>query len=174
MADSQSNHPVENVGSDAAQSRRMALWLSAAVIATDQLSKWWILVDIMNPPQVIELTPFFNLVLVWNRGVSFGLFNQASDYGPWILAGLALAICVFLYFWLKREDGRWAQWAIGLIIGGAIGNVIDRGIHGAVVDFIDLHAGGHHWPAFNVADSAITVGAVILILDSLFRPRESS
>ena len=154
--------------------RRQGLGLAVLVIALDQLSKWWILTDIMNPPRVIEVLPFANIVLVWNRGVSFGLFNTASDYGPWILSGLAIAISIVLLIWLWRGTERIVGLGIGLILGGAIGNVIDRLIHGAVVDFVDLHAGGAHWPAFNVADSAITVGAVLLVLDSLFHRDKSS
>ncbi|MEQ8505069.1 MAG: signal peptidase II [Rhodospirillales bacterium] len=154
--------------------RRQGLGLAVLVIVLDQLSKWWILTDIMNPPRVIEVLPFANIVLVWNRGVSFGLFNTASDYGPWILSGLAIAISIVLLIWLWRGTERIVGLGIGLILGGAIGNVIDRLIHGAVVDFVDLHAGGAHWPAFNVADSAITVGAVLLVLDSLFHRDKSS
>ncbi|MEQ8227323.1 MAG: signal peptidase II [Rhodospirillales bacterium] len=154
--------------------RRQGLSLAALVIVLDQLSKWWILTDVMNPPRVIEVLPFANVVLVWNRGVSFGLFNTASDYGPWILSGLAIAISVVLLIWLWRGTERIVGLGIGLILGGAIGNVIDRLIHGAVVDFVDLHAGDAHWPAFNVADSAITVGAVLLVLDSLFHRDKSS
>lgn len=154
--------------------RRQGLGLAALVIVLDQISKWWILTDVMNPPRVIEVLPFANVVLVWNRGVSFGLFNTASDYGPWILSGLAIAISIVLLIWLWRGTERIVGLGIGLILGGAIGNVVDRLIHGAVVDFVDLHAGGAHWPAFNVADSAITVGALLLVLDSLFHRDKSS
>tara|TARA_R110002073_G_scaffold46471_1_gene126794 strand:+ start:1176 stop:1664 length:489 start_codon:yes stop_codon:yes gene_type:complete len=154
--------------------RRQGLGLAFLVLVLDQISKWWVLTDLMNPPRVIEVLPFANLVLVWNRGVSFGLFNTASDYGPWILSALALAVSAVLAVWLFRGPERMVGWGIGLILGGALGNVIDRLVHGAVVDFVDLHAGGAHWPAFNVADSAITVGAVLLILDSLFHRDKSS
>ncbi|MEQ8804259.1 MAG: signal peptidase II [Rhodospirillales bacterium] len=154
--------------------RRQGLGLAFLVLVLDQISKWWVLTDLMNPPRVIEVLPFANLVLVWNRGVSFGLFNTASDYGPWILSALALAVSAVLAVWLFRGPERMVGWGIGLILGGALGNVIDRLVHGAVVDFVDLHAGGAHWPAFNVADSAITVGAALLILDSLFHRDESS
>ncbi|MEQ9681486.1 MAG: signal peptidase II [Rhodospirillales bacterium] len=154
--------------------RRQGLGLAFLVLVLDQISKWWVLTDLMNPPRVIEVLPFANLVLVWNRGVSFGLFNTASDYGPWILSALALAVSAVLAVWLFRGPERMVGWGIGLILGGALGNVIDRLVHGAVVDFVDLHAGGAHWPAFNVADSAITVGAALLILDSVFHRDESS
>ena len=154
--------------------RAQGLSLAALTIILDQLTKWWILTDVMNPPRVIEVLPFANIVLVWNRGVSFGMFNTASDHGPLILAGLAIAISIVLLIWLLRGPERTVGLGIGLILGGAIGNVIDRFIHGAVVDFVDLHVAGAHWPAFNVADSAITVGAVLLILDSLFHRDKSS
>ena len=154
--------------------RRQGLGLAFLVLVLDQITKWWVLTDLMNPPRVIEVLPFANLVLVWNRGVSFGLFNTQSDYGPWILAALALAVSAVLAVWLFRGPERMVGWGIGLILGGALGNVIDRLVHGAVVDFVDLHLGGAHWPAFNVADSAITVGAVLLILDSLFHRDKSS
>ncbi len=153
---------------------RRGLSIAGVVIVLDQVSKWWILTRVMDPPRVIEVLPFFNLVMVWNRGISFGLFNTASPWAPWILSGLALAICAFLVIWMIRDPGRWSTPAIGLIIGGALGNVIDRMLYGAVADFIDLHVGGHHWPAFNVADASITLGAAILILDSLFHKDNSS
>jgi len=154
--------------------RRQGLGLAFLVLVLDQITKWWVLTDLMNPPRVIEVLPFANLILVWNRGVSFGLFNTQSDYGPWILAALALAVSAVLAIWLFRGPERMVGWGIGLILGGALGNVIDRLVHGAVVDFVDLHLGGAHWPAFNVADSAITVGAALLILDSLFHRDKSS
>ena len=154
--------------------RRQGLGLAVLVILLDQASKWWILTDVMNPPRVIEVLPFANLVLVWNRGVSFGLFNTESDHGPLILSAVAVAVCILLLVWLFRGPERAAGWGIGLIVGGALGNVVDRVIHGAVADFVDLHAFGYHWPAFNVADSAITLGAGLMILDSLFHRDKSS
>jgi signal peptidase II len=121
-----------------------------------------------DPPRDIAVLPFLDLVLVWNRGVSFGLFNRESELAPWVLIGLALAIVVGLLVWVGRLRGRWPIVAVGLVIGGAIGNSIDRLRHGAVVDFIDLHVAAYHWPAFNVADSAIVIGVGILLLDGLF------
>lgn len=148
--------------------------LAIVAVALDQGSKGWILHDVMIPPRVIEITSNFNLVLGWNRGVSFGLFNQDSTYGPYILTAVALAIVIGLSIWLWKSTTHWSAIALGLVIGGAIGNVIDRIQYGAVVDFLDFHAFGYHWPAFNVADSAICVGAVLLILESLFIRDESS
>ncbi len=150
---------------------RLGLSLAALVVGLDQASKWWILADVMDPPRVIPITPFFNIVLVWNRGVSFGILNQESAWVPWLLTALALAICIGLFIWLRRADGRWLAGGLGLIIGGALGNVIDRIRFGAVFDFLDVHAAGYHWPAFNVADAAITVGVATLLIDSLIAGR---
>ena len=144
------------------------LAIAAVVIVLDQASKWWILLSVMQPPRFIEITPFLNIVLTWNRGVSFGMFNTDSAAGPWILSAIAIAVAIALAVWLSRSTGALVSVALGLIIGGAIGNVIDRAVHGAVVDFLDFHWAGYHWPAFNVADSCISVGAAMLVLDSLF------
>ncbi|MEE9545305.1 MAG: signal peptidase II [Rhodospirillales bacterium] len=147
---------------------------AALVLGLDQGTKWWILEIVMQPPRVIPLTPFFNLVLGWNRGVSFGLFNSDSALNLWLLPFVALAIVVVLLIWLSRVDGLLLGYAIGMVIGGAIGNVIDRLFRDqhAVADFLDFHLAGYHWPAFNLADTGITVGAAILIIDSLFMKPE--
>ena len=147
---------------------------AALVLGLDQGTKWWILEVVMQPPRVIPLTAFFNLVLGWNRGVSFGLFNSDSALNLWLLPFVALAIVVALLIWLSRVDGLLLGYAIGMVIGGAIGNVVDRLFRDqrAVADFLDLHLAGYHWPAFNLADTGITVGAVILIIDSLFMKPE--
>lgn len=152
---------------------RRALPVAAAVLVLDQLSKWWVL-ELMQPPRQIELAPFLNLVLAWNRGVSFSLFHSDADYAPYALSALAAAVVVGLLWWLRQTTRVWPALGIGLVIGGAVGNVVDRLRFGAVVDFIDVHAAGWHWPAFNLADSAITVGVVLLIADGLFgRPDEA-
>jgi signal peptidase II len=147
---------------------RRGLLIALIVIALDQASKWWILLSVMNPPQLLPILPSFNLVLTWNRGVSFGLLAMGHDMGPWILSILAAVIVAALLVWLRKADGKLVPIAIGFIVGGAIGNVVDRFVHGAVVDFLDIYWGSYHWPAFNVADSGITVGAVLLVVDSLF------
>lgn len=149
-----------------------AIALATLVMALDQASKWWILKDVMAVPEVKEIFPFFNLVLAWNRGVSFGLFNNGSALNAWILPILTGGIAIGLIIWLSKIDDKKLAFAIGLVIGGAIGNLIDRIVHGAVVDFLDVHVAGYHWPAFNVADSAICIGAAVLILDSLFSSDE--
>lgn len=144
--------------------------LAAAVLVAllDQATKWWIVESVMRPPQVIPVTPFFNLVMGWNRGVSFGMFDTGSPVTVWILVGVALAVVSVLLVWLRRATEWWVALSIGMIVGGASGNVLDRLRYGAVADFLDFHVAGYHWPAFNVADSGITVGAFILIADSLF------
>jgi signal peptidase II len=153
---------------------RLGLLIALPVVVLDQISKWWILTEVMDPPKTIAVTGFFNLVLVWNRGISFGLFDSDSAWGPILLTALALAIAAGLVVWLRRAESRLAAAAIGLVLGGAIGNVIDRVRFGAVVDFLDFHAAGYHWPAFNVADSAISVGVGLLLYDGLFESRRKS
>lgn len=145
-----------------------ALALSALIIVLDQASKWLILQVVMQPPRVIEVTGFFNLVLTFNTGISFGLLGNDSPWGPWLLSGLAIAIVIGLLIWLRQQTHPLPAMAIGLIVGGALGNVIDRMYQPGVVDFLDFHLGGWHWPAFNVADSAITVGVAMLLFDGFF------
>ncbi|MGH6618907.1 MAG: signal peptidase II [Alphaproteobacteria bacterium] len=150
---------------------RLGLLIAVPIVVFDQLTKWWVLADLMDPPQAVAVTSFFNLVLVWNRGVSFGLFDSDSHWGPIVLSAFALAISVVLVVWLRRVGSRLPAVAIGMVLGGAIGNVIDRMRFGAVVDFLDFHAFGYHWPAFNVADSAISIGVGLLLYDGLFENR---
>ncbi len=155
-------------------SLKPGLMVAVLVTALDQLSKWMILEIVMQPPRIIPVTPFFNLVLVWNRGVSFGfLGQQSSEWLPWLLTALALAIVVALVWWLRRVTNGLMVLAISLVVGGALGNVVDRLRFGAVVDFLDFHATGVHWPAFNAADSAITVGAAIILYDAIFADHTS-
>ena len=141
--------------------------IAILTIFFDQLSKWWILNLVMVPPKTIEVTQFFNLVLVHNRGASFGIFSDAPGWASIALIVFAIIISIVLAIWMWQAQETFLSIALALVIGGAIGNVIDRIRYGAVVDFLDVHAGGWHWPAFNVADSAITLGVILLILDSL-------
>ena len=140
--------------------------LSAAIVAADQLSKWLVLGFFENRYPRVELTGFFNLVLVFNKGAAFSLFAQAAGWQTPLLAAFALAAAVIVSVLIVRNPGRGLLClGLALILGGALGNLIDRVRFGHVVDFLDFHALGWHWPAFNVADSAISVGAVILILE---------
>ena len=148
------------------------LAVAAVVIVLDQLTKLLILDVVMQPPRVIEVTGFFNLVLVYNRGVSFGLFGGGA-VSPLVLTLVAGAVACALVWWMRTAETVWLRTALGLVTGGAIGNVIDRLEHGAVVDFLDFHAFGAHWPAFNLADSAIVVGVAYLVFDSFSGYRRS-
>jgi signal peptidase II len=147
---------------------RLGLGIALCISLFDQATKWLVLERILVPPHPIEVWPIFNIVLVWNRGVSFGLLNSASEWTPILLSAFAIAVSLFLVAWLRRVDNRLLAAAIGLVIGGALGNVADRLRHGAVVDFLDLHIGSLHWPVFNVADASITVGVLLILIDGLF------
>lgn len=148
------------------QGSAWALAVSAAFagVALDQASKWWILTEVMDPPRVLPLAPFFNLTLGFNRGVSFGLLAADSPATPWLLSGFALAVLLGFGVWLARNPRLRHGLAAGLIAGGALGNVVDRLRQGAVTDFLDFHWAGYHWPAFNVADALIFLGAALLVL----------
>lgn len=150
------------------------LLIAGVVALADQASKLWALNGWFDPPRTIEITPFFNLVAVWNTGVSFGFLAGRSDVMPFVLAGFATLVALVLVVWLFRAQGLLLTIGLGLVIGGAIGNIIDRLNHRAVVDFIDIHFAGFHWPAFNLADSAITVGVGLLLVDSFTRRDEPS
>jgi signal peptidase II len=144
---------------------------SAAIVIVDQLSKWVALAR-LAPGERRELTEFLNLVLVFNKGAAFSILADAPGWQTPLLIAFALGAALIVSVLLVRSPGR-RMFCAGLasILGGAIGNVIDRVRFGHVVDFVDLHAGAWHWPAFNVADSAITLGAALLILDG-FRHHE--
>jgi signal peptidase II len=152
---------------------RFGLIVAAIVLILDQATKEWWLALMRANPAGIEIAPFFNLVMVWNHGVSFGLFNDmGSDAQRWLLSGFAVVMSVFLFIWLRRTGNRLVALGLGLVIGGAIGNVIDRLRFGAVADFLDFHVAGWHWPAFNIADAGIVVGAACLLADGLFSKSE--
>ncbi|HMM53805.1 MAG TPA: signal peptidase II [Candidatus Desulfobacillus sp.] len=142
--------------------------LAALVIILDQLSKLWVLAA-LKPGQSVELAPFFSLVLVFNAGAAFSFLSEAGGWQRGFFILLALAVSAWLAVLIRRHaDERLLPLAASLILGGALGNVIDRIRFGAVVDFLDAHVGGWHWPAFNVADSAISVGVALLIWQQLF------
>ena len=151
------------------------LAVAAVLVIVDQLSKSAILGFFAGSSFGAHeaIAPFFNLVLTYNRGISFGLFNTPSGINVLLFSLLAATIVTMLIIWLRRVESSLLAVAIGLVIGGAIGNVIDRIRFGAVVDFLDFHIGSWHWPAFNVADSAICVGVAAMLLDSLLLRREA-
>jgi signal peptidase II len=150
----------------------LALALAVLVILLDQLTKWLIVAVVMQPPRIVPILPVLDLVLVYNRGVSFGMLRAVGAWGPWLLSAGAVAIVAWLFLWQRRAGNLWIAAATGLIAGGALGNVVDRVARQAVTDFIDFHWGGWHFPAFNLADSAITVGVAVLLADALFVRRE--
>ncbi len=147
---------------------QQALALSAITLVADQASKQLILTYLNKVGDVVTvIDDLFRFVVVWNRGVSFGMLGGDRSLPPWVLSAVAVAVCVGLFIWLRRNERKFTGWGIGLVMGGAIGNVIDRARWGAVFDFADFHVGQWHWPAFNVADSAIVVGVGLMLLDSL-------
>lgn len=148
-------------------------WLGIAliVILFDQLTKIAVMkVFAYATPYV--LTPFFNLFLVFNRGAAFNFLAAAGGWQRWAFTALGIAAALVIVYLLKRHGNqRLFCTALSMIMGGALGNVIDRLIHTRVVDFLDFHVGGWHWPTFNLADSAIVIGAILLVLDELRRVR---
>ena len=148
--------------------RQKGLAMALVVLGLDQLSKYWLLIWLADQGGWIKLTSFFNLVTVWNRGISFGMF-QSGEIGRWLLVSFSSLVCLGLGIWLWRQNRTWPVFALAMVIGGALGNIIDRILRGAVADFFDFHVMGYHWPAFNFADSAITIGVAMLLYDS-FRP----
>jgi len=148
--------------------RQKGLAMALVVLGLDQLSKYWLLIWLADQGGWIKLTSFFNLVTVWNRGISFGMF-QSGEIGRWLLVSFSSLVCLGLGIWLWRQTRTWPVFALAMVIGGALGNIIDRILRGAVADFFDFHVMGYHWPAFNFADSAITIGVAMLLYDS-FRP----
>ena len=146
--------------------------LAVAVIAIDQLSKFWILnVFALPDRETVRILPVFHLTMVWNRGVSFGFLRADQDLARWGLAAFSIVVSIALSIWVRRTTEWLKAVSLGLVIGGAIGNVVDRIRFGAVADFLDFSGLYFPW-VFNVADSAITVGIILLLLDSLVtRPK---
>jgi signal peptidase II len=144
------------------------LWLSLLVILLDQGTKY-LAENQLQLYQPVPVLSFFNFTLAYNTGAAFSFLADAGGWQRWFFLGLAVAVSIGLIFWLRRlrANALWEAFAVALILGGALGNVIDRLWHGYVIDFIDLYYQSWHWPAFNIADSAITVGAALLILQSL-------
>ncbi|HYO12506.1 MAG TPA: signal peptidase II [Thermoanaerobaculia bacterium] len=149
------------------------LLISLAVIVLDQWTKWWVEVNLPHHAAEPVIPGFLNLTHVRNTGVAFGLFASegAGTSSPFLtVLGLAALTAVGVYFWFTHSRDRLLLTALALVVGGAVGNLVDRISSGAVTDFIDVYVGTWHWPSFNVADSAISVGIVLMAIDS-FRPR---
>jgi signal peptidase II len=152
--------------------RRGWLVIALLVVVADQLTKWWA-VSSLELYQRLPLIEGLNLTLVYNPGAAFSFLSDAGGWQRWFFSALALGVSLFITLWLLRMPGgqRWLATALALVLGGAVGNLIDRIRIGEVIDFIDLYYQHWHWPAFNVADSAISVGAVMLLIDALILSR---
>jgi len=144
------------------------LWLSLLVVVLDQATKW-VAVGLLDPFRPVPLVPLLNFTLMYNEGAAFSFLASAGGWQRWFFAVFALVTTVVLVVWLLRlkPHERVTAMALSLVVGGAIGNLIDRVLTGRVVDFIDFYVGDWHWPAFNIADSAISAGVVLLLLTSL-------
>ena len=152
---------------------RLGMLITVLVVATDQISKITVLSH-LDPYERITITPFFNLVLVYNTGIGFGLFAREDQFTRWVLVFLTLSVALVLLVWLARTKETLVSVALGMILGGAFGNLADRLVRRAVVDFLDFHIHGWHWPAFNVADSSITIGVMLFFISSLLTGQGNS
>ena len=150
------------------------LLLSAAVVVADLATKAWIS-NVFAPGEMRVITPFFNLVLVYNTGAAFSFLANAGGWQRWFFMAVSVAVSVAIMVMLRRSAGqKLLACALALVLGGALGNLYDRVTLGHVVDFVQLHAAGYYWPAFNVADSAITIGVALLVWDSLMSKGQAS
>jgi signal peptidase II len=148
------------------------LWLTGLVIALDQLSKW--LAEQMLAPHTPQaVLPSVNITLVYNTGAAFSFLSQAGGWQRWFFSLLAVGVSVFIVLWMRRlgHRERWTAAGLAMVLGGALGNLIDRLVYGHVIDFIDVYYKDLHWPTFNIADSAITLGAAVLIAHGLLAHR---
>lgn len=154
---------------------RFGLAVALAVFIVDRAHKGWMLgvYDIAEKGSV-RLAPFFDLMLVWNRGISYGLFQQQGEFGRWMLILFTVAVIGALALWLAATHARLAAFGLGLVIGGAASNLVDRLVHGAVADFFHFHVYGFSWYVFNIADAAIVAGVAGLLYDSGFGRHKSA
>lgn len=151
---------------------RLGLLAALATLVLDQASKLYLLFGyVLTLHEPVRLLPVLDLVVLWNRGISYGLFQQNSEVGRWVLALASVAAAIGLGIWMSRAATRWLSVSLGLIVGGAIGNAVDRFAYGAVFDFVHLHWGAWSWYVFNLADAAIVAGVAGLLYDSLVPER---
>ncbi|MGQ4275249.1 signal peptidase II [Terrihabitans sp. B22-R8] len=154
---------------------RLGLLVALATLVADQALKLWVLfVYELAGRGRVPIMPFMDFVMVWNRGISYGLFQQDTLIGRLVLLAVSVIASIFLIFWLRKESSRFTALALGLILGGAVGNAIDRAAYGAVADFVLLHAGSFEWYVFNIADAAIVVGVALLLYGALWRGNQSA
>ena len=150
------------------------LWLTALVVVLDQATKQWAdaALEYYRPVAVID--SFFNFTLLYNKGAAFSFLSNAGGWQRWFFTALSLIVSIVIFFWLKKlpTDKKLLAAGLALILGGAIGNLIDRSVYGHVIDFIDVYYQNYHWPAFNLADSAITLGAACLLVDMFKESRD--
>lgn len=155
--------------------RRLGGALALLILLLDRLTKIWVLDGLgLAPGESIRVLPIFSLTFVWNEGISLGLFQQGTEAGQWALIALTGAISIFLIVWLARTREWLGATAIGLVLGGAVGNIWDRIAFGAVADFLHFHVGALSFYIFNIADAAITIGVILLLLDSFRRGSEEA
>jgi signal peptidase II len=157
--------------------RSLGFSIAVAIFALDQLTKWLVSGPMhLKAVGQVYLLPFFNLTWTENNGISLGLFNATTELGRWMLVAVTSAIAIGVAIWIGREKARWDQAALGMILGGALGNILDRVRHGFVVDFADLHFGDFRpFLVFNVGDAAISIGVAILLVRAfLMRGEEKS
>lgn len=149
------------------------VWVSVIVLIVDQLTKFAAL-NYLTDYEPWRITQFFNLTLAYNKGAAFSFLNQASGWQIWLFGGLSLVVSIAILIWLKRlaYQQRWLNIALSLIVGGALGNLFDRIYYGHVIDFIQLHISHFYWPVFNIADSAICIGACMLVLDAFWKEKK--
>lgn len=161
------------------EASRRWLWLAFAIVAADQGTKF-LAEQLLVAHEPVAVLPFFNFYLTYNTGAAFSFLRDAGGWQRWLFAVLSIGVSAFIVIWLSRlpRGNGWLACALALVLGGAIGNLLDRlfRIDGGVVDFVDVYYGTWHWPAFNVADAAISIGAVLLVLNAIWgeKPKEES
>ncbi|HEV2593912.1 MAG TPA: signal peptidase II [Sphingomicrobium sp.] len=158
-------------------SRRLGFLIALIVFALDQLVKWWVTgpLAVDHEGAIYYILPFFQFTYTENNGISLGLLNATTEVGRWMLVALTSAIAIGVAFWMAREKARIDQIALGMVLGGALGNILDRARHGYVVDFADLHFG--QWRPFlifNIGDAAISIAVVILLLRAFLSRKDDA